>query len=158
LAGGVNLMLSPKATIGLSQTWMMAADGRCKSFDAAADGYVRGEGCGMVVLKRLADARRDGDPVLAVIRGTAMNHNGRGEALTAPNADAQEAVVRDALRDAGVSPDQVDLIEAHGVGTPLADEVEAAALRGVFGSARDADRPCALGSVKTNIGHLELAA
>ncbi|MFI6230388.1 SDR family NAD(P)-dependent oxidoreductase [Micromonospora echinospora] len=158
LAGGVNLMLSPKATIGLSQTWMMAADGRCKSFDAAADGYVRGEGCGMVVLKRLADARRDGDPVLAVIRGTAMNQNGRGEALTAPHAGAQEAVVRDALRDAGVTPDQVDLIEAHGVGTPLADVVEATALTSVFGANRDADRPCALGSVKTNIGHLEMAA
>ncbi|MEV0330428.1 beta-ketoacyl synthase N-terminal-like domain-containing protein, partial [Micromonospora echinospora] len=158
LAGGVNLMLSPKATIGLSQTWMMAADGRCKSFDAAADGYVRGEGCGMVVLKRLADARRDGDPVLAVIRGTAMNQNGRGEALTAPHAGFQEAVVRDALRDAGVTPDQVDLIEAHGVGTPLADVVEATALTGVFGPGRDAGRPCALGSVKTNIGHLEMAA
>ncbi|MFI6824219.1 type I polyketide synthase [Micromonospora sp. NPDC050187] len=158
LAGGVNLMLSPKATIGLSQTWMMAADGRCKSFDAAADGYVRGEGCGMVVLKRLADARRDGDPVLAVIRGTAMNQNGRGEALTAPHAGAQEAVVRDALRDAGVTPDQVDLIEAHGVGTPLADVVEATALTSVFGPGRDAERPCALGSVKTNIGHLEMAA
>ncbi|SCL23245.1 Acyl transferase domain-containing protein [Micromonospora pallida] len=158
LAGGVNLMLSPKATIGLSQTWMMAADGRCKSFDAAADGYVRGEGCGMVVLKRLADARRDGDPVLAVIRGTAMNQNGRGEALTAPHAGAQQTVVRDALRDAGVTPEQVDLIEAHGVGTPLADVVEATALTRVFGADRDADRPCALGSVKTNIGHLEMAA
>ncbi|WBB80647.1 SDR family NAD(P)-dependent oxidoreductase [Micromonospora sp. WMMD882] len=158
LAGGVNLMLSPTATIGLSQTWMMAADGRCKSFDAAADGYVRGEGCGIVVLKRLADARRDGDPVLAVIHGTAMNQNGRGEALTAPNAHAQEAVVRDALRDAGVDPDQVDLIEAHGVGTPLADVVEATALNRVFGPGRPADRPCVLGSVKTNIGHLELAA
>ncbi|MFB9547707.1 beta-ketoacyl synthase N-terminal-like domain-containing protein, partial [Micromonospora sagamiensis] len=158
LAGGVNLILAPKATIGLSQTWMMAADGRCKSFDAAADGYVRGEGCGMVVLKRLADARRDGDPVLAVIRGTAMNQNGRGEALTAPHAGSQEAVVRDALRDAGVTPDQVDLIEAHGVGTPLADVVEATALTSVFGADRDADRPCALGAVKTNIGHLEMAA
>ncbi|MFY1632298.1 SDR family NAD(P)-dependent oxidoreductase [Solwaraspora sp. WMMB335] len=158
LAGGVNLMLSPKATIGLSQTWMMAADGRCKSFDAAADGYVRGEGAGMVVLKRLAAAQRDGDPILAVIRGSAMNQNGRGEALTAPDAHAQEAVVRRALRDAGVTPGQVDLIEAHGVGTPLADVVEATALTRVFGVDRDPDQPCALGSVKTNVGHLELAA
>ncbi|HET8659844.1 MAG TPA: beta-ketoacyl synthase N-terminal-like domain-containing protein, partial [Micromonosporaceae bacterium] len=158
LAGGVNVILSPKANIGLSQSWMMAADGRCKSFDASADGYVRGEGCGMVVLKRLADAQRDGDPVLAVIRGSAMNQNGRGEALTAPNAQAQESVIRQALRDAGVTPDQVDLVEAHGVGTPLADAVEGQALASVFGGQRPAGRPCALGSVKTNIGHLELAA
>ena len=110
LAGGVNLMLSPRASVGLSQSWMLAADGRCKSFDAGADGYVRGEGCGMVVLKRLADAERDGDPVLAVILGSAVNHGGRGQALTAPSAPAQEAVIRDALLDAGGTPDQVDLI------------------------------------------------
>lgn len=158
LAGGVNLMLSPKATIGLSQTWMMAADGRCKSFAAAADGYVRSEGCGMVVLKRLADARHDGDPILAVIRGTAMNHNGYGEALTAPAAAAQEAVIREALRDAAAGPGDIDLIEAHGVGTQLADVAEARALTSVFGVGRDPARPCVLGSVKTNIGHLEMAA
>ncbi|HET8640608.1 MAG TPA: beta-ketoacyl synthase N-terminal-like domain-containing protein, partial [Pseudonocardiaceae bacterium] len=158
LAGGVNVILSPKANIGLSQSWMMAADGRCKSFDASADGYVRGEGCGMVVLKRLADAQRDGDPVLAVVRGSALNQNGRGEALTAPNAQAQEAVIRQALRDAGVTPDQVDMVEAHGVGTPLADAVEGQALVSVFGAQRPAGQPCALGSVKANIGHLELAA
>ncbi|HZN17320.1 MAG TPA: beta-ketoacyl synthase N-terminal-like domain-containing protein, partial [Micromonosporaceae bacterium] len=158
LAGGVNVILSPKANVGLSQSWMMAADGRCKSFDASADGYVRGEGCGMVVLKRLADAQRDGDPILAVVRGSAMNQNGRGEALTAPNAQAQESVIRQALRDAGVTPDQVDMVEAHGVGTPLADVAEGQALASVFGAQRPADRPCAVGSVKTNIGHLEMAA
>ncbi|MCI0581190.1 MAG: polyketide synthase dehydratase domain-containing protein, partial [Chloroflexi bacterium] len=158
LAGGVNLVLSPKPTIGLSQAWMTAADGRCKSFDAAADGYVRGEGCGIVVLKRLADAERDGDSILAVIRGTAVNHDGQGRGLTAPNPAAQEAVIRQALRVAQVSPDQIDYIETHGVGTPAADMAEVQALKAVFGVTRPGERPCVLGAVKTNIGHLETAA
>jgi amino acid adenylation domain-containing protein len=157
LAAGVNLILAPELTIAFSHARMMAADGRCKTFDAAADGYVRGEGCGVVVLKRLADATRDGDRVLAVIRGTAVNQDGRSNGLTAPNGQAQQAVIRAALTDAGVAPEAIGYVEAHGTGTNLGDPIEVQALQAALGP-RAADRPLAVGSVKTNIGHLEAAA
>jgi len=158
LAGGVNAILQPDTTISFSRARMMAADGRCKSFDAAADGYVRGEGCGVVVLKRLSDARRDGDRVLAMIRGSAVNQDGRSNGLTAPNGQAQEAVIRAALADGGLGPSEVDYVEAHGTGTPLGDPIEVRALARVFAPGRSLDRPLLIGSVKTNIGHLEAAA
>ncbi|MBI4576845.1 MAG: amino acid adenylation domain-containing protein [Planctomycetes bacterium] len=153
LAGGVNVILSPELTVAFSQARMMAADGRCKAFDERADGYVRGEGCGVVVLKRLADARADGDTVLAVIRGSAVNQDGRSNGLTAPSGLAQQSVIREAQGRAGVTPWEIGYVEAHGTGTPLGDPIEVAALSGVFAGA-----PCALGSVKTNLGHLEAAA
>lgn len=156
LAGGVNLILSPDLYIALSHSRMLAPDGRCKTFDAAADGFARGEGCGVVVLKRLSDAQADGDRVLAVIRGSAVNQDGPSSGLTAPNGPAQEAVIREALAQAGVAPDEVGYIEAHGTGTQLGDPLEVQALGAVFGSQRV--QPLWLGSVKTNIGHLEAAA
>ncbi len=159
LAGGVNLTLSPLSTVATSHAWLMAPDGRCKSFDARADGYVRGEGCGVVVLKRLSDALRDGDPIWGVIRGSAVNQDGRGTGLTIPNPAAQREVIEAALGDAGVSPAQIDYIEAHGVGTRAADIAEASVLGAVFGDARpELPGGCLVGSVKTNIGHLEPAA
>ncbi|MDY7093375.1 MAG: SDR family NAD(P)-dependent oxidoreductase [Acidobacteriota bacterium] len=158
LAGGVNLMLSPDWTVTFSQARMMASDGRCKTFDAAADGYVRGEGCGMVALKRLSDAQRDGDRVLAVVLGSAINQDGRSNGLTAPNGRAQEDVLRRALAAAKVSGSEVDLVEAHGTGTPLGDPIEVRALDAVLGAGRDLETPFFLASAKTNIGHLEAAA
>jgi acyl transferase domain-containing protein/SAM-dependent methyltransferase len=157
LAGGSSLLLLPELTLNLCRLRMMAADGRCKTFDADADGYVRSEGCGLVVLKRLSDARAAGDRILAVIRGSAVNQDGRSSGLTAPNGPAQEAVIRDALARAGVRPADMDYVEAHGTGTPLGDPIEVRALGAVF-SERPADRPLAIGSVKTNIGHVEAAA
>ena len=158
LAGGVNAILSPGSTVYFSKARAMAADGRCKTFDASADGYVRGEGCGVVVLKRLGDARRDRDRILAIVRGTAVNHDGPSGGLTVPNGQAQEAVIRAALADAGVGPGEVDYVEAHGTGTPLGDPIEVRALARVFGPGRSLERPLWLGSIKTNIGHLEAAA
>lgn len=158
LAGGVNLILSPEIHINFSKSRMMAADGKCKSFDAAADGYVRGEGCGIVVLKRLSDAIADRDRILAVIRGSAVNQDGRSSGITAPNGPAQEAVIREALASAGVDPREIDYIEAHGTGTSLGDPIEANALAAVLGPGRGPDHPLVVGSVKTNIGHLESAA
>lgn len=158
LAGGVNLMLSPELTITFSQARMLAFDGRCKTFDAGADGYVRGEGCGIVVLKRFSDALRAGDTVMGLVRGSAVNQDGRSNGLTAPNGAAQQAVIHQALKNAAVSPDQVCYVEAHGTGTPLGDPVEVRALAAVLGEGRAPDQPCVLGSVKTNIGHLEAAA
>ncbi len=158
LCGGVNLMCSPHTTITLSKSHMLAPDGRCKTFDASADGFARGEGCGVLVLKRLEAAVADGDRVLAVIRGTATNQDGRSGGLTVPNGPAQEAVIRAALADAGVDPSQVDYVEAHGTGTSLGDPIEVRALAGVFGPGRDPATPLWIGSVKTNIGHLESAA
>jgi acyl transferase domain-containing protein len=158
LAGGVNLMLSPEATLMLTKAHMMADDGRCKAFDAAANGYVRGEGCGMVVLKRLSEALADGDRIAAVIRGSAVNHDGRSNGLSAPNGPAQEAVIRAALADANLRPGDIDYVEAHGTGTRLGDPIEIEALRAVLGVERSASRPLTVGSVKTNIGHLESAA
>ena len=158
LAGGVNLILNPEWTASFSEAGMMAADGRCKSFDAAADGYVRGEGCGFVVLRRLPDALRAGDPILAVLRGSAVNQDGRSNGLTAPNGLAQQAVLRKALSRAGVEPRDVDYIETHGSGTPLGDAIEVRSLSAVLGQGRDPGERLMLGSVKTSIGHLESAA
>ncbi|EPY00901.1 type I polyketide synthase [Magnetospirillum fulvum] len=157
LAGGVSLMLSPDSMIALCKVKALAADGRSRAFDAAANGYGRGEGGGLLVLKRLADAERDGDRVLAVLAGSAVNHDGRSNGLTAPNGLAQQAVIRAALADAGLAPDAVDYIEAHGTGTALGDPIEVNALQQVFGQ-RPPGRPLLLGSVKTNIGHTEAAA
>ena len=156
LAGGVNLMLSPASHIALSQMQALAADGRCKTFAAAADGYGRGEGGGMVLLKRLVDAERDGDPILALIKGSAVNHDGPSSGLTVPNRLAQEKLLRQALAAAQVNPDAVAYIEAHGTGTPLGDPIELRALQAVFGGERS--QSLLVGSVKTNIGHLEAAA
>lgn len=156
LAGGVNLILVPEVTIGLCRMKAMAADGRCKTFDARADGYVRGEGCGIVVLKRLSDALADGDAIYAVIRGSAVNHDGRSNGLTAPNGTAQKTVIREALADAGVEPDQIQLVEAHGTGTSLGDPIEAMALGEVLCAQRSGR--LLVGSVKSNFGHLESAA
>jgi len=158
LAGGVNLMLSPENSITLSKYQMLAPDGRCKFGDARADGFVRGEGCAMVVLKRLADAVADGDRVLAVISGSAVNQDGASSGLTAPNGPAQEAVVRAALADARLAPHEVSYVEAHGTGTALGDPIELQALGAVFGPARAAGEPLVVGSVKTNLGHLEATA
>ena len=158
LAGGVSLILSPEGTINFSKARMMAPDGRCKTFAAAADGYVRSDGCAMLVLKRLSTANADGDRVLAVIRGTAINQDGRSNGLTAPSAIAQAAVIRAALEDAGLPPSAVQYVEAHGTGTPLGDPIELQALGAVYGASRDASSPLVLGSVKTNMGHLESAA
>jgi acyl transferase domain-containing protein len=158
LAGGVNLILAPETTIYFCKLKAMAPGGHCKTFDAAAEGYVRGEGCGVVVLKRLSDALADGDSILALIRGSAVNQDGRSGGLTAPNGLAQEAVIRKALASAGVNPAEVGYVEAHGTGTPLGDPIEVQALGAVLGAERSKDHPLAIGSVKTNLGHLEGAA
>ncbi|MGE0158275.1 MAG: type I polyketide synthase [Gemmatimonadales bacterium] len=158
LAAGVNLMCSPETTVALSKGHMLAPDGRCKAFDARADGFARAEGCGVLVLKLLDDAVRDGDRVLAVVRGTASNQDGRSGGLTVPNGPAQEAVVRAALADASLAPADVDYVEAHGTGTSLGDPIEVRALAGALGPGRDPSRPLLIGSVKTNLGHLESAA
>ncbi len=158
LAAGVNVMCSPETTIALSKAHMLAPDGRCKTFDAAADGFSRGEGCGVLVLKRLSDALADGDPVLAVIRGSAVNQDGHSGGLTVPNGPAQEAVIRAALADAGVKASDIDYVEAHGTGTSLGDPIEVRALSNALGAGRSGDRRLWIGSVKTNIGHLESAA
>ena len=158
LAGGVNLILTPEMNINFSKARMMAPDGRCKTFDAAADGYVRGEGCGVLVLRRLADALGAGERILAVVRGSAINQDGRSSGLTAPNGPAQEAVIRAALADARVLPEAVGYVEAHGTGTSLGDPIEVGALGAALCAGREPQAPLLLGSVKTNIGHLESAA
>jgi acyl transferase domain-containing protein/SAM-dependent methyltransferase len=158
VAGGVSLMLSPEATINFSKARMLAPDGRCKTFDAAADGYVRSDGCAMLVLKRLRAARADGDHVLAIIRGSAVNQDGRSNGLTAPHGPAQEAVMRSALASAQVASSAVQYVEAHGTGTPLGDPIELRALGAVYGAGRSAHDPLIVGTVKTNLGHLEAAA
>ncbi len=158
LAGAVNLILAPENSITLSKYQMLAPDGRCKFGDASADGFVRGEGCAMLVLKRLSDAQADGDPILAVIRGSALNQDGASSGLTAPNGPSQEAVLRAALADAGATPAEVSYIEAHGTGTALGDPIEVQALGAVFADSRPGERPLLVGSVKSNFGHLEGAA
>lgn len=158
LAGGVHLILSPQVMVSFSQARMLAHDGRCKTFDAGADGYVRGEGCGMLVLKRLSDALARGDRILALIRGSAVNQDGPGSGLTVPNGLSQRAVVAEALQKSEVTAAQIDFVETHGTGTSLGDPIEAEALAAVFGGKRPVGRPLYLGSVKTNIGHLESAA
>ncbi|WP_117208725.1 type I polyketide synthase [Allorhizocola rhizosphaerae] len=156
LCGGVNALHHPRIFTILSAGQVLAPDGRCKAFDDAADGYARAEGCGVVVLKRLPDAQRDGDRVLAVIRGTAIGQDGESAGLTAPNGAAQEAIMRAALTDAGVSPAEVSYVEAHGTGTPLGDPIELGSINGVF--ATPGRRPIVVGSLKSNIGHMEPAA
>jgi acyl transferase domain-containing protein/surfactin synthase thioesterase subunit len=158
LAGGVNVILKPQIFINFCKAGMLAADGRCKTFDEAADGYVRAEGGGVVVLKRLSEAKFDGDRILAVIRGSAINQDGASAGLTAPNGPAQEGVIRTALQRAGVNPNEVAYLEAHGTGTSLGDPIEVQAAAAVLGEGRATDRPLLIGSVKTNIGHLEAAA
>jgi myxalamid-type polyketide synthase MxaD len=158
LAGGVNMILSPAIAIGFTKAGAMAPDGRCKAFDARADGYVRSEGAGVVVLKPFSKAWADGDPIYAVIRGSAVNQDGRSNGLMAPNPLAQEAVLREAYRQAAIPPGKVQYVEAHGTGTLLGDPIEAKALGAVLGAERPPGRRCSLGSVKTNLGHLEAAA
>jgi len=158
LAGGTNVMVRPGVTIALSKAGLLSAGGRCKTFDALADGYVRGEGCGMVVLKRLEDALRDRDRILAIVRGSATNQDGTSNGLTAPNRHSQEAAIRQALENAGVQPAEISYVEAQGTGTTLGDAIEVKALKAVLMQGREGDLPCWIGSVKTNIGHLESAA
>jgi acyl transferase domain-containing protein len=158
LAGGVNLMLSPDTTWLTATTQGLSPDGRCKTFDAAANGFVRSEGCGMVVLKLLSDAQRDGDPILALIRGSAVNQDGRSTGLTTPNVLSQQAMLRQALASARVAPEEIGYVEAHGTGTSLGDPIEFEALRAVVGQPRADGATCVLGAVKSNIGHLEAAA
>ncbi|QKW09063.1 AMP-binding protein [Streptomyces sp. NA04227] len=159
LAAGVNLILGSELTSVFSQAQMMAADGRCKAFDARADGYVRSEGCGAVVLKPLSLAQADGDRILAVIRGSAVNQDGRSNGLTAPHGQAQQEVIRSAWSAAGVAQDEIGYVEAHGTGTSLGDPIEYESLTSVLTEGRTGEAgPVCLGSVKTNIGHLESAA
>jgi len=155
LVGGVHVLLTPQGTIGFCRAGTMAADGHCKTFDARADGYVRGEGCGMIVLKRLSDAVRDGDNILALIRGSAVNQDGRTNGLTAPNPLAQQAVIRQALKNAAIKPAAVGYVETHGTGTPLGDPIEVSALGAVF---HERQQPLIIGALKTNVGHLEAAS
>ena len=158
LAGGANLILRPEIHINFSKTHVLAADGRCKAFSADADGFVRSEGCGIIVLKRLADALRDHDNIHAIIRGTAVNQDGRSSGLTVPNGPSQQDVIAKALSNGDLKPHQVQYIEAHGTGTELGDPIEVQALSEVFSRDRSPSNPLLLGSVKTNIGHLEAAA
>ena len=158
LAGGVSLMLAPEMMITLSKVGFMSPTGRCRTFDALADGFIRGEGCGVVVLKRLSDAIADGDRVLSVIRGTAVNQDGHSTVLAAPNGLAQQALVRTALANAQLSPDRVGFVETHGTATPLGDPIEVEALAAVIGAPRADGSRCYLGSAKANLGHLEAAS
>ena len=158
LAGGVNLLLWPEISITETKAHMLTPDGRCKTFDSSADGFVRGEGCGILVIKRLSDARANGDHVLALIRGWYSNHDGASSGLTVPSQRAQQAAVEGALQCAGISPLDVDFVEAHGTGTSLGDPIELNGLAAVFGKGRGPENPLRIGSVKTNIGHLESAA
>jgi polyketide synthase 13 len=159
MAGGVNALITPAVTLGFDEIGqVLSPDGRIKSFSSDADGYTRSEGGAMLVLKRVDDARRDGDQILAVIAGSAVNHDGRSNGLIAPNPDAQAEVLRRAYKDAGINPRTVDYVEAHGTGTVLGDPIEAQALGRVIGRGRAADKPALLGAVKTNVGHMESAA
>ena len=158
LAGGVNAILSTTVTRALEEAGMLSSQGQCLSFDASADGYVRGEGCGVVLLKRLSDAEADGDRIWGVIRGSAVSQTGAGLAVTVPSGRAQERVMEEALARAGAAPGEIDYVEAHGAGTEVGDSIEAGAIAAVYGQDRATDRPVWMGSVKTNIGHLESAS
>ena len=158
LVGGVNAILSSEVTAFMRDVGMLSTQGRCSVFDAAADGFVRGEGCGVVVLKRLSEARADCDRIWGVIRGSALNQNGSSAGLTVPNGPAQEQVIEEALSRAGVAPADVDFLEAHGAGSDLGDPIEVQAAATVYGRERDPGHPLLIGSVKANIGHLECAA
>lgn len=157
-AGGVGLTLRPEPTIGFSKASMLAPDGRCKSFDAAANGYARAEGAGIVLLKPLPKAQADGDSIYAVIRSTAVNQDGRTGGISVPSADAQQAMLREALDHAGIAAQSVQYVEAHGTGTPVGDPIEAAAIGAVYGASRSPGQECLIGSIKSNFGHLEAAS
>ena len=158
LAGGVNMLLLPTIMVGFSKGGFMSSEGRCKSFDAGADGYVRGEGAGLVLLKPLSQAQADGDDIYGVILSSAVNQDGLSDGMAAPNPVAQEAVLREAYHKVGINPSQVDYVEAHGTGTRVGDPIETKALGAVFGEQRSPGDNCLIGSVKTNIGHTETAA
>ena len=158
LAGGVHTILSGRLLELRGNAGMLSPEGRCATFDAAANGYVRGEGCGIVALKRLADAEADGDRIWGVIRGSAINQDGASPGLTVPRRAAQERVIAEALARAGIQPHEVDYLEAHGTGTEVGDPIELEAAAAAYGKGRAADRPLLIGSVKTNIGHLESSA
>jgi acyl transferase domain-containing protein/NAD(P)-dependent dehydrogenase (short-subunit alcohol dehydrogenase family)/acyl carrier protein len=158
LAGGVTVMITPGGFIGFSQAGMLSPEGRCAAFDASASGFVRGEGAGMVLLKRLSSAIADGDPIYAVVIGTAMNQDGHTNGISLPSPEAQAQLVRDACKDAGIAPSEVGFVEAHGTGTAVGDPIEAHALADALCADRPTDKPLPIGSVKTNLGHLETAA
>ncbi len=158
LAGGVHTILSGRLLELRGNAGMLSPDGRCKTFDASANGYVRGEGCGMIVLKRLRDAETDGDRIWGVIRGSALNQDGASQGLTVPSAEAQRQVIEDALSRGGILASDIDYVEAHGTGTPVGDPVEIEAMGAAYGTGRELEKPLLVGSVKTNFGHLESAA
>ena len=158
LAGGANLILTPDLSVNFCRARMLSPDGVCRTFDAGANGYVRGEGVALIALKRLADAQADGDRIYAVIRGSAINQDGRSTGLTVPNGPAQTAVIQRALENANLEPRDVHYVEAHGTGTPLGDPIEVQAMAAALGDGRSADTPLLIGSIKTNLGHLESAA
>lgn len=158
IVGGVNLLLNPNTTIGFSHGSFLSPDGRCKAFDGRANGYVRSEGAGVVILKLLSQAQADGDNIWAVIRGTASNQDGRTAGISLPSREAQERLLRDACADARIEPHQIQYVEAHGTGTAAGDPIEASALGRALSQGRDPGKPCVIGAVKTNIGHLESAA
>jgi acyl transferase domain-containing protein len=158
LVGGSNAILKPEMTLGFGYANMLAQDGRCKSFDARANGYVRAEGAGMLLLKPLAAAQRNGDRIYSVILATTINQDGQTPGISVPNGESQAALVREACAKAGIRPRDVQFVETHGTGTPVGDPIEATALGRVVGEGRPADAPCILGSVKSNIGHLEAGA
>ena len=158
LVGGVNVILSPDLSINFSKARMLSIEGRCRTFDADADGYARGEGVGILVLRRLSDALSARDQILALVRGSAVNHDGRSSGLTVPNGPAQVKVIRQALDHAGLAPEDVTYVEAHGTATPLGDPIEIQAIGEAYGQGRPKDQPLLVGSVKTNIGHLEAGA
>ena len=158
LSGGVNVIAHPRNHIIFSQSNMLSPDGRCKTFDDAADGYARSEGCGMLALKRLSDAKRDGDRILALVRGSSVRQDGESGGLTVPNGTAQVALMREALASAMLEPADIQYVEAHGTGTPLGDPIEIGAIDTVFAESHTVAEPIVVGSVKTNIGHMEAAA
>lgn len=158
LAGGVNLIISPLATLSLTRGMFLSPDGRCKTFDKDANGFVRSEGCGMVMLRRLDDAIRENDKILAVIKGSAIHQDGRSQGLMAPNGPSQEAVIRQALKSAGVPAGSINYVEAHGTGTVLGDSIEINALNRVYGPSFTPESPLIVGAVKTNLGHMEVAS
>lgn len=158
IVGGCNVIVSPENTIYFCKVNALSPDGQCKTFDADANGYVRSEGCGVVVLKRLSDALRDNDPIISLIRGSAVNHDGLSQGLTAPNGTSQKKLIEEALKNANVTPEEISYVEAHGTGTPLGDPIEVRALGEALHGQREPGQPLLIGSVKTNIGHLEAAA